>query len=205
MVAVVGPVRDDALRADIEAHVLGLLGDKTPPQLGDCARRVVLRKDAEAAGRKLVAAIRDRGVRPHDRRDGTGSIVIDLPLPACAAIHRALEAHAEQARVDGDERTKQQRMADVLQDLVLRPGENGLPPVSIALTLVATLETVLGGTEPGQVDGHVVPAELVRELAYTFGLLPRPTPAVDDPPDAEPALATASGSATSDPPTASGR
>jgi hypothetical protein len=67
MVATVGQVADDVLRADIEAHVLGLLGDKTPPQLGDSARRIVLRRDAEAAGRRLVAAIRERGVRLHDR------------------------------------------------------------------------------------------------------------------------------------------
>src|SRR5688500_5469134 len=45
MVNTVGPVADDALRAGIEAHVLDLLNDKTPPQLGDCARRIVLRRD----------------------------------------------------------------------------------------------------------------------------------------------------------------
>ena len=183
MVNTVGPVADDVLRADIEAHVLGLLEDKTPPQLGDSARRIVLRRDAEAAGRKLVAAIRERGVRLHDRRDGTGTVAIDLPLPVCAAIHRSLEAHAEQARAEGDERTKQQRMADCLADLVLRPGESGLPPVTIALTLVATLETMLGGAEPGQVEGHLVSAETVRELAYTFGLLPRPEPDLDGLPE----------------------
>jgi hypothetical protein len=107
-------------------------------------------------------------------------VALDLPLPVAAAIYRALEAHAEQARVDGDERTKQQRMADCLADLVLRPGEHGLPPVTVALTLVATLETMLGGAEPGQVEGHLVSAEMVRELAYTFGLLPRPAPDLDD-------------------------
>src|SRR4051794_14368600 len=143
MITVVGPVADDDLRADIEAHVLRLLGDKTPPQLGDCARRIVLRRDAEAAARRLVAAVRDRGVRLVDRRDGTGTVQIDLPLPVCAAIYRALEAQAQQARVDGDERTKQQRMADVVADLILRPGEHGLPTVTVALTLVATLETML--------------------------------------------------------------
>ncbi len=180
MVNTVGPVAHDVLRADIEAHVLGLLKDKTPPQLGDCARRIVLRRDAEAAGRKLVAAIRERGVWLHDRRDGTGTVAIDLPMPAAAAVHRRLEAYAQQLRIDGDERTKQQRMADVLCDLVLRSDEHGLPPVTVALTLVATLETMLGGTEPGQVDGHLVPAEMVRELAYTFGLLPRPAPDLDD-------------------------
>jgi hypothetical protein len=133
LVAIVGPVADDALRADVKAHVLGLLEGETPPQLGDCARRIVLRRDAEAAGRKLVAAVRERGVRLHDRRDGTGTVAIDLPLPVCAAIYRSLEAHAEQARVEG---TKQQRMADCLADLVLRPGEHGLPPVTVALTLL---------------------------------------------------------------------
>jgi hypothetical protein len=79
-------------------------------------------------------------------------------------------------------------MADVLCDLVLRPDEHGLPPVTVALTLVATLETMLGGAEPGQVDGHLVPAEMVRELAYTFGLLPRPEPQLDDLPRPEPQL-----------------
>jgi hypothetical protein len=183
MINIVGPVEDDEVRAAIEAHVLGLLGRKSPPQLGDCARRVVLRMDADAAARRLVAAVRERGVRLHDRRDGTGTVAVDLPLPAAAAIYRALEAYAEQARVDGDERTKQQRMADCVQDLILRTDEHGMPPVTIALTLVATLETMLGGAEPGQVDGMLVPAEMVRELAYTFGLLPRPAPDVDGLPD----------------------
>jgi hypothetical protein len=189
MVTTVGPVADDALRADIEAHVLGLLKDKTPPQLGDCARRIVLRRDAEGAGRKLVAAIRERGVRLHDRRDGTGTVAIDLPLPVCAAIYRALQCYAEQAGVHGDERTKRQRMADCLADLVLRPGEHGMPPVTVALTLVATLETMLGGAESGQVEGHLVSAETVRELAYTFGLLPRPAADLDGRPPEEPAAA----------------
>jgi hypothetical protein len=31
-----------------------------------------------------------------------------------------------------------------------------------------------GGNEPGEVDGHPVPALLVRHLAYALGLLPRP-------------------------------
>jgi hypothetical protein len=183
MVNVVGPVQDDELRADIEAHVLGLLGRKTPPQLGDCARRIVLRKDADAAARKLVAAVRERGVRLHDRRDGTATLSLDLPLPAAAAIYRALEEYAKGARVDGDERTKQQRMADCVQDLILRPGEHGMPPVTIALTLVATLETMLGGAEPGQVEGMLIPADLVRELGYAFGLMPRRAPDVADLPD----------------------
>jgi hypothetical protein len=63
-------------------------------------------------------------------------------------------------------------MADCLADLILRPGIN--PPVQIGLTLVAGVDTLAGGDEPGEIDGHPVPADLVRELAHALGLLPRP-------------------------------
>src|SRR3712207_7704455 len=66
-------------------------------------------------------------------------------------------------------------MADCLADLVLRPGENGLPPVQAQLTITAAAATLLGGDEPGEVDGEPLPAEVIREVAYALGLLPRPT------------------------------
>jgi hypothetical protein len=65
-------------------------------------------------------------------------------------------------------------MVDCLADLVLRPGETGLPPVQAQLTVVAAVDTLRGGDEPGEIDGHPVPAAVVRELAYALGLLPRP-------------------------------
>jgi hypothetical protein len=36
------------------------------------------------------------------------------------------------------------------------------------------VDTLTGGDEPGEIDGQPVPAVLVRELAYTLGLLQRP-------------------------------
>ena len=66
-------------------------------------------------------------------------------------------------------------MVDCLADLILRPGADR-PPVGIDLQLIASVATLAGGDEPGEVDGHPVPAGLVRELAYTLGLLPRPQP-----------------------------
>jgi len=57
---------------------------------------------------------------------------------------------------------------------MLRPGAAGEPPVSIDLTVVASVPTLTGGDEPGEIDGHPVPAMVVRELAHTLGLLPRP-------------------------------
>jgi hypothetical protein len=70
-------------------------------------------------------------------------------------------------------------MADCLLDLILRPGEHGLAPVQAQLTVVATVQTMLGGDDPGEVGGDVVPAGTVRALARALGLLP------DEPPTAE--------------------
>jgi hypothetical protein len=59
-------------------------------------------------------------------------------------------------------------MADCLLDLVLRPGEAGPAPVQVALTVVAPVGALLGGDAPCEVDGQVVPAEVVRALLATL-------------------------------------
>jgi hypothetical protein len=70
-------------------------------------------------------------------------------------------------------------MAACLADLILRPNADR-PAVQVALTLVTGVDTLTGSgegaDEPGEVDGDLAPAPLVRELAYTLGLLPRPEP-----------------------------
>jgi hypothetical protein len=141
------------------------------------ARRAVLRADAAAAAQqlaaqRLAAAIRDRSVRMFSGEDGMGSLTATWALPVTAACRRALEAYAEDCRTPDDERTKDQRMADCLADLILRPGING--PVQIGLTMVAGVDTLAGGDAPGEVDGRPVSAVEVRELAYALDLLPRP-------------------------------
>ena len=76
-----------------------------------------------------------------------------------------------------------------MAELILQPGVNG--PVQIQLQVAAGVNTLRGGDEPGEIGGMPVPAVLVRELAHTLGLLPRPEPARPDPADpsqpAEPA------------------
>jgi hypothetical protein len=143
----------------------------------------VLRADASAAVRRMRAAIRDRQVRMFPGRDGMASLNATMPIPLAAACRKALAALAEDCKAPGDERTQEQRMLDCLADLILRPDATR-PPVGIDLQVIASVATLCGGDEPGEVDGHSIPAELVRELAYTLGLLPRPRPADPATPDA---------------------
>ena len=181
MTDLVAPLTD-GLRAPAEDRLLSRLADKTPPQLRAAARRVVQRLDAEATTRRVAEALRSRRVTVYPGNDGLGSLsVSDLPLPVLRAMQDALEQYTAAAATSGDERTKAQRMADCLVDLVLRPGQHGLPPVQAQLTVVATVRTLLGDDEPGEVDGDLVPAETVRELAYALGLLPRPGAQPSDP------------------------
>jgi hypothetical protein len=172
MTEVVAPLADD-LRRIAEERLLSRLGDKTPPQLRAAARRVVQRLDAEAITRRVAEAVRHRKVSVYPGADGMGTLGVTLPMPVLRAMEDALGQYADAAAVPGDERTKAQRMADCLVDLVLRPGEHGLAPVQAQLTVVATIRTLLGDDEPGEVDGDLVPAEMVRELAHALGLLPR--------------------------------
>jgi hypothetical protein len=166
---------DPAVRAEVETRLLARVGSKTPSQLRVATRRAVLHADANAALRRAAAAARERGVRLYPGKDGTDTLSSAHASPVARACYDALEQYAEACRTEGDTRTKQQRMADCLADLILRPGENGLPPVQARLSITAPAATLLGGDEAGEVDGEPLPAEVIREVAYALGLLPRPT------------------------------
>lgn len=171
----VGPIVDDATRAQLEAKLLDWMAGRvtTPAQLADKARRLGLLVDARDSARRLAEALRSRGVsfRP-DRQEGMAQAVALLTVPEAAALVDALGRYADALDEPGDERTRGQKMADCLLDLVLRPGENGLAAVQAHLTVVAAVSTLAGGDQPGEIAGRVVPAEMVRALARALGLLP---------------------------------
>ena len=188
MVELVGPVSTAEKRAQAEAAVLPRAGRQTAPALRACARRAVARIDAAAAARRLTEAVQKRQVRLDAREDGMSAMSTSWATPLARACYEALSAYAKACEYDvegnRDPRTHQQRMSDCLADLILRPHERRA--VQVALTVVAGVDTLTGhgpgADDPGEVDGDLVPASLVRELAYTLGLLPRPQPrpATDD-------------------------
>jgi hypothetical protein len=190
---VIGPLDDD-VRAEAEGRLLARLGHKTPTQLRAAAHRVAQRLDGQAIGRRVETALRERGIAVYPTGDGLGSLsVTNLPLPVLRAVEDALRQYADAAKTPGDTRGRQQRMVDCLVDLVLRPGEHGLAPVQAQLTVLATVRTLTGGDDLGEVNGDVVPAGTVRSLARALGLLPAAGPVGDrapQPTDAIPAEVT---------------
>jgi hypothetical protein len=167
MLEKVAPISDDRIRAEVEAELLRWAAGRvaTPAQLGAKARREVLKRDARAAARRLQQALKERGVhlQPHPV-DGMATVAVVATMPEALALYRALNACAEALDEDEDPRTRGQKMVDCLLDLVLRPGESDLPPVQVLLTVVASISTLAGGGAPGEIDGQVVPAEMIRQF-----------------------------------------
>ncbi|MGY1671343.1 DUF222 domain-containing protein [Geodermatophilus sp. SYSU D00710] len=187
----VAPITDDTVRTQLERDLLAWAARRhtTPAQLGDKVRREVLKRTARTAADDLLRAVRRRGVSAGpDRVEGMSVVSALLTTPEAAALLAALGACADALPADG--RSRGQKMADCLLDLVLRPGETGLPPVQVALTVVAPVGALLGGDAACEVDGQVVPAELVRALlaALTGHRAAADATATDtEPADTEPA------------------
>src|SRR4051794_30951424 len=170
----VAPIENAELRAEVETELLRWVAARavegmftTPPQLAAKARRVLTRRGARDKAQKALAALRGRGVYPQsERREGLASLVLVGSTAEIAVLRTALEAYAD---ASDDEpgtpvRTRAQKMLDCLADLVLRPGEGNHASVRVDLTLVAPLITALGGDVPGELNGDVVSAEIVRQL-----------------------------------------
>ncbi|WP_104526366.1 DUF222 domain-containing protein [Blastococcus atacamensis] len=178
MVEVAGPVADPARRQEVEAAVLPRAARQTPAALRASVRRAVARIDAAAAADRLAEAARDRHVRLDARDDGMSALTALLSTPVGRACREALSAYAKACEFDEDgnrdPRTHDQRMADCLADLVLRPHADH-PAVQVVLTLVAGVDTLTGqgpgADEPGELDGDLVSAAQVRELVDRFGQL----------------------------------
>ncbi len=183
LVDLLQPVSDEK-RAEIEAAALERAGSQTVDNLRSRVRRLIAKHDAAAALRRLVAAAKGRKVALYADDDGMATLAAHLPGPLARSCHEALTVYARACEVDEDghrdPRSLDERRADCLADLVLRP-HGDRPAVQVALTVVAGVDTLTGtgpgADEPGEVDGDLVPASLVRELAHTLGLMPRPDPA----------------------------
>jgi hypothetical protein len=177
----VAPIAERSVREGLERDLLAWVAGRqvtTPAQLGAKIRRECLARNVRTTARELAAALRRRGVSVRaDRVDGMAVLTALLTVPEAEALLDALGRLADELQDDpaqGPPRTRQQKMADCLLDLVLRPGETRLPVVQAQLTVVAPIATLTGADQPGEIDGHPVPPEMVRALARGLDLLAGP-------------------------------
>ena len=81
-------------------------------------------------------------------------VVTVVPQPVAAAIKGTIDAHARQAKADGDARPIGQIRAELMTDMSLRPWDDSRPPVTAELRVLAPLTSLL----PDPADPTAPPA-----------------------------------------------
>ena len=174
----------DAQRlAQIEADTVAWLTDR-PRSVGAVnarMRRVILRARAEAGLDCPRRDARDRRVWVEPAHTGgLATLIARLPAPDAIAVRETLTALAAEATGPDDQRTRDQRRADLLTTLVTgAPATDGhhddldllvrgLGHVQVQLTVTVPADTLTGGPTPAEVPGYgPIPAATARDLAGT--------------------------------------
>jgi hypothetical protein len=162
-------VLPDTVLPPFEDRVLKRAPEQTLKQLRDVVRRAQHRLDPAGVEERKQRAVTDRGVRVTDAGDG---MVWFSALLAAEPAHACLQKIDAAARMAPrqDERTLQQRRADILIDAVLGglsgelPAAHGRQPT---ISVIVSLETLAGvEDEPGWLDGYgPITADTARALA----------------------------------------
>ena len=143
------------------ADVADRAGDLTTGQLRALLRKLCLVADPEDAKRRLQRAVEDRRVVLEANPAGSANLLLlDLPPDVAAAARERIDHLAR--RLPGDDRTMDQRRADVALDLLRarQPFGRGM------VDLTVDLRTLLGlADDPGELGGWgPVVADIARQV-----------------------------------------
>ena len=106
---------------EVEAAVLPDAAGQNTSELTRATRKAIARLDPDGAQERHQARRKDRRVELIPLDDAMAELRAYLPAADATRIHRRLDAFAR-AAAPGDERTMDQRRADVFTDLLLGPG-----------------------------------------------------------------------------------
>lgn len=161
---------DDATAAKLERRVLARAETQTVGEFRRTVKRALLALDPRTQQKKHEAAHADRRVRVFPDEDGMAVVWASLRADTAQGLWAALDAHAHALPTDGDDRTMDQKRADVLADLATlalnnapgtRQGQRPAVQVSVALSTLLELDD-----QPGELAGYgPIPAELARAIA----------------------------------------
>ncbi|HEY4267358.1 MAG TPA: DUF222 domain-containing protein [Galbitalea sp.] len=177
---------DELSRKRLERTVLDTASTFTPPKFARVARMARERMNPESIVGRQAKARDARGIALDDHRDGVSSLTVTLASASAHAIFARLTGAAHQLRLADDDRTLDQRRADVFVAVML--AKSGALPFAvvpdeadseeftawfrgIAAQVVVSVPvlTLLGqSNEPGMLDGRVpIDPETARNLAGT--------------------------------------
>ncbi len=130
-------------------------------------KRLAYRLDPQGYVDRSAGRAKDRRVTVRPAPETMSYLTGYLPVAQGVAVFASLKAAAEAHKAQGDERSRDQIMADLLVQRVTGQAEAELVPVevSVVMTDQALFNAGEGASEPAHLDGFgPVPAEVVRRL-----------------------------------------
>lgn len=154
------------VRHTYEEEVLPMVKTKTVSQAERKLKDVRERLHPESIRERHIRAVEDRTVYLTGRPDGMVELTAILPAEDGVSAFGRISATAERLKSKEDPRTKPQRMADVLTDLLLNtstPDTTGIVPTVLVTVPVRTAAGI--GEEPGSLNGYgIISPEVARDL-----------------------------------------
>jgi hypothetical protein len=163
------PLTSDQRRA-IDGELAELACELTPGEVRKAAYRKVTATDPDAAQKRAEQARARKSVRAIMHGDGTGSLTALLPAEQALAAWQTLDREARCRRSEGDERSIDSLMCDLLVERVT--GQSVATDLNLEIGIVVATTSLLGiDDQPAKLLGHrggdygVLPIGLARQLA----------------------------------------
>ncbi|MQA79367.1 MAG: DUF222 domain-containing protein [Streptosporangiales bacterium] len=156
------------LAVAVEERVLPKAPEQSLSEFRAALRRAVMAVDPAGAQDRAAWRVRDRAAWVKPLPDGVSAFTTIMAGDTAAAAWTRVDDLARTATT-GDERTLDQRRADTVADLLLGTLPGHAPPAA-RVEVTVSADTLLGGTEPGELHGHgPIPAPLARDIASRTG------------------------------------
>src|SRR5262245_15556724 len=163
------PLSSEQRRA-IDGELAELACELTPGEVRTAAHRKVTATDPAAAAKRAEQARARTAVRALMHGDGTGTLTALLPAEQALAAWQTLDHEARCRRSDGDERSINTLMCELLVERVT--GQSAATDLNLEIGVVVATTSLLGlDDQPAKLLGHrggdhgVLPIGLARQLA----------------------------------------
>jgi hypothetical protein len=159
-------------RRQVDPELADLACSLTPGDARKAAARKVAATDPEAAEKRAALARARKAVRAVMHGDGTGTLSALLPAEQALACWQTLDHEARCRRADGDDRSLNDLMCDLLVERVT--GQAQADDLNLEIAVVISASSLLGvDDQPAKLVGHkggdygTLPAGLARQLALS--------------------------------------